>query len=127
MRSPAGQAWLINGSADSDALADALGRRLPLFATRLDGLVVTAGRPTAVLNALDNLTQKYTPAVCALSKQLNPTKTFRIWDHLLAKGVSCSSLDDNPSFDLGGGAALSVLGEGKKGTALWFAAGGFHA
>ncbi len=127
VRSPAGQAWLINGSADSGALADALGRRLPLFTTRLDGLVVTAGSPTTVLTALDNLTQKYTPAVCALSNHLNPTKTFqRIWNNLLAKGVSCSSLEGSPSFDLGGGAVLYGLGEDQNGTALWFAAGDFH-
>ena len=127
VRSPVGQAWLVNGGSESNTLADALGRRLPLFTTRLDGLLVTAGRPAVVLNALTTLTQRYTPAVCALSAQLNPTKTLaRTLDHLLAEGVSCSSLNDTPSFDLGGGGALRVLVDGKQGTALWLEAGGFH-
>ncbi len=110
VRSPAGQAWLINGGEETNSLADALGRRLPLFTTRLDGLVVTADRSAAVINALDALTQKYSPAACAVSGELDSTKTLqRIWDHLQTQGVTCVYLDDVPSFDLGGGAALQVL------------------
>ena len=128
VRSPAGQAWLINGGEDTNSLADALGRRLPLFTTRLDGLVVSTGRSAAVISALDTLTQKYTPAACAVSGVLDSIKTLqRIWDHLQVQGVTCVYLDDVPSFDLGGGAALQVLADGKSGTALWLAAGGFHA
>ena len=128
VRSPVGRAWLVNGGSDSNALADALGRRLPLFTTRLDGLVVTAHRPASVLTALDNLTQKYSPAVCALSAELNPTKTLqRTWEDLLEAGVRCSFLGDVPSFDLGGGAVLHVLADGDSGTVLWLEAGGFHA
>lgn len=128
VRSPVGQSWLVNGSSDSASLADALGRRLPIFTTRLDGLVVTARRAASVLNALDNLTQKCIPAVCALSAELNPTKTLqRTWEHLLDEGVLCSMLGDTPYYDLGGDAALRVLADGKSGTVLWLEAGGFHA
>jgi competence protein ComEC len=127
VRSPLGQAWLVDGSDQSTSLADALGRRLPLFSTRLDGLLVTAGRPAAAINALEALTQKYTPAAYALSGELDASKTLRrIWDGLLAQGVTCATLDEIPAYDLGGGAALQAV-DGQSGTAVWFAAGGFQA
>ena len=127
VRTPGGQAWLVNGAAESGLLADALGRRLPLFTTRLDGLVVTAKRPAAVLTALDNLDDKYMPAACGMSAQITASKALqRFWQQLYDAGVRCASFEESPLFDLGGGAALRILADGKNGTALWLEHGSFH-
>ena len=125
LRAPDGQAWLLNGSSQTGALADALGRRLPLFEDHLDGLLLTA-RSAAPLQGLEPLLEHYSPRRLAVSSRLPETATSR---RLIARvedqGGKVVTLDPGARIDLGSGVVLRVLADTSGGTALWIEWGRF--
>jgi competence protein ComEC len=129
LRTPGGQAWLVNGSSQVPALADALGRRLPSFSDHLDGLLVTA-RGAAALQGLETLTQSYSPGLLAIGSH-NPVTAAqkRLIAQLKAQGARILPLDEQdplPAFDVGSGAVLRVLADLPSGTAFQLEWGSFR-
>jgi competence protein ComEC len=127
LRTPGGQDWLINGSSQSDALADAVGRRILPLEGRLDGLVITTGG-AAPLQSIANLVETSPPRLVASSLDLAELSSGkRLLAQLKAQGVSQILLESTPVFDLGRGATLRVLASTSEGTALWLEWAGFRA
>jgi hypothetical protein len=119
LRTPGGQAWLVNGSSQVDLLADALGRRLPAFTRRLDGLLVTS-RSAAVYNGLQTLTRSYAPELVSITAWVNDSTALkRLLNQLDQQGARIIPMGDGElAFDLGQGAVLRVLADLSAGTAL---------
>jgi competence protein ComEC len=127
LRTPGGQDWLINGSSQSDALADAVGRRILPLEGRLDGLVITT-TAAAPLQSIANLIETSPPRLVASSAELAELASGkRLLAQLKAQGARRVSLEATPVFDLGRGAALRVLASNSAGTALWLEWDGFRA
>lgn len=127
LRAPSGQAWLVNGSSQVDALADALGRRLPAFSGRLDGLLVTS-RSAAVFSGLQTLTRSYAPGLVSITERVNDSTTLkRLLNQLNQQGARIIPIGDGDlAFDLGQGAVLRVLADLPSGTALGWEWRGFR-
>lgn len=127
LRTPGGQDWLINGSSQSDALADAVGRRILPLEGRLDGLVITT-TSAAPLQSIANLVETSPPRLVASSAGLAELASGkRLLAQLKAQGARRVSLESTPVFDLGRGATLRVLANSSAGTALWLEWDGFRA
>lgn len=118
LRSPDGQTWLINGSSRGDALADALGRRLPLLEDRLDGLLL-ANRSAAPLLGLADLVDRYAPRRLVAGPQLPDSASYkRLASAVKAQGGQVATLEPGAVIDLGRGLRLRVLADTASGTAL---------
>ncbi len=119
LRAPDGQAWLLNGSSQTGALADAMGRRLPLFEDHLDGLLLSA-RSAAPLQGLEPLLEHYSPRQLAVSARLPETAASRrLIARVKAQGGSVATLVPGARIGLGQAVALQILADTSEGTALW--------
>ena len=125
LRTPDGQATLLNGAADARALEDDLARRLPPFGARLDALLITT-RYASPLNALASLVERFPPAQVGLA-QPRGTARDRLVSTLKAQGAQVIKLETGHQLDLGQGARLRVLAETKDGVALLVEWGNFRA
>ena len=127
LRSPSGQAWLINGSSQADALADAVGRRLPPLTGRLEGVLLTA--PSAApLAGLEPLLVRYPPRLLAASPRLPESAALRrLSAQVESQGGQAAALPAGAAFDLGGGVVLRTLAGTHAGAAVWLEWGRFRA
>jgi len=118
VESPDGNRMLINGQRDSRALSSALGRRIPLFAHRLDGLLLTGGSPGA-LEGLPAVLVRF-PAQNAYwnTNMATSTPLDNLQVSLTAQAAPINLLATGQSLDLGGGARLVVLTASTEGMAL---------
>lgn len=126
LRSPRGQTWLVGGGSDARALADAVGRRLPLFFNRLDGLAVPEGK-AAVLQSLTSLVQRYPPGLLAFHNQIrSSTAGNRLLAQLYETGTRRALLEPGLGFDLGADCTLRVLTVTDQGAVLEVVWGSFR-
>ena len=108
---------LINGDG-SDALADGLGRRLPLFDSRLGGWLLT-GRSTTFLDAMASLLVRYPPQQAYFGSQMPFSKARTYLNEALnQRNVTSVSLEPGRVLDLGQGVRLTVLADTGQGTAV---------
>ncbi len=122
---PGGNRMLINGQRDSRELSSVLGRRIPLFAHRLDGLLLTGGSPGA-LDGLPAVLVRF-PAQNAYwnSNMATSTPLNNLQMSLTAQAAPINLLGAGQSLDLGSGARLEVLTASTEGMALLVEYGSF--
>lgn len=118
VQTPGGQTLLVGGGSSASRLSSELGQRLPLGRRRLDALLVTARKSTA-LEGLPLTVERF-PARLAL---WNPDAAGlrngeRLAEILARQGVSPGWLESGQVLNLGGGASLRVLLHNFQGTAL---------
>ena len=125
VESPGGNRMLINGQRDSRELSSVLGRRIPLFAHRLDSLLLTGGSPGA-LDGLPAVLVRF-PAQNAYwnSNMATSTPLNNLVMNLTAQAAPINLLAAGQSLDLGGGARLEVLTASTEGMAVLVNCGSF--
>jgi competence protein ComEC len=118
IQSPQGNRLLINGQRDSRALSSDLGRQIPLFGHRLDGLLLTGVSPGS-LQGLPAVLNRF-PAQAAFWSRTIPSSTALddLQVDLTAQMTLIHLLDAGQVLDLGGGAHLRVLAASADGMAL---------
>ena len=107
---PAGHRILVDGGPSGEAIASALGRRLPFYDQRIDLIVLThpqsdhmAGLPTVL--------DRYDVGSVLASPIEADTDAYRAWtEAVAAAGVPYREAERGQWIDLGGGARLTVLG-----------------
>lgn len=124
IRTPAGRNLLVNGGSSARALADELGRQLPLGET-VDWLLVAGQRREQIggLQALSSLPAQQ--IAWAGSKNTNDF-VADLYATVSSEG-EVFDLQTGQSFDLGQGAKLKVLGVGERGAVLFLVWGSFSA
>ena len=126
LRAPDGQTWLLNGSSQTDALADALGRRLPLLESHLDGLLLTT-HSAAPLQGLGALLAHYSPHQLAVSSLLPGTAASRrLIAQVKTQGGKVVTLEPGVRIDLSKGVDLRILADASGGSAVWIDWNRFH-
>jgi competence protein ComEC len=125
VESPGGSRLLINGQRDSRALSSDLGRHIPLFGHRLDGLLLTGASPGA-LEGLPAVLNRF-PAQAAFWSRTIPTSAALddLQVGLTAQMTPIHLLDAGQVLDLGGGAKVRVLAASADGLALLLEYGNF--
>jgi competence protein ComEC len=125
VQSPDGNRLLINGQRDSRALSSDLGKRIPLFAHRLDSLLLTGGS-TSALQGLPAVLARF-PAQAAFWSSTIPTSTDLddLQIGLTAQMTPIHLLDAGQVLDLGGGASIRVVAASADGVALLVDYGNF--
>jgi competence protein ComEC len=128
LRTPGGQAWVVNGSSQATELTDALGRRLPSFMNQIDGLLVTS-HGAAALTGLESLVSAYSPGLLVIGSNSSATSAQK---RLVAAAKNAGGRvipleEPCPAFDLGRRAALRVLASRPAGTAFQLEWASFRA
>ena len=104
VESPGGNWLLINGQRDSRALSSHLGRYIPLFGHRLDGLLLTGASPGS-LDGLPAVLNRF-PAQAAFWSTAIPSSTalqdFQVG--MTAQMTPIHLLEAGQTLDLGSGA-----------------------
>ena len=126
IESPDGNRLLINGQRDSRALSSDLGRNIPLFGHRLDGLLLTGASPGS-LQGLPAVLNRF-PAQAAFWSQTIPTSNDldNLQVDLTAQMTPIHLLDAGQVLDLGGGASMRVLAASADDVALLVEYGNFN-
>jgi competence protein ComEC len=118
IQTPAGGSVLVDGGPSGGALTQALARQLPLFATRLDLLVVAAPRDENI-GGLPDVLARYTVTRAVVTGAAGRSATYQaLMEALNDKQIGIVSAADLPEFDLGDGISLRVLFDGENGSAL---------
>ncbi len=127
IETPDGDRLLVNGGASVTRLLDALGRRLPVTNRELETLVV-AGVSDEQVEALPRALER-TPVREALwAGSAAASYSARALNRELSvTGVPVTQAEPGFSLDLGQGAMLKVLAEGRRGAVLLLEWGGFSA
>lgn len=118
IQTPSGRYALVDGGQSPNALAESLGRLLPIGTRTLD-LVVAASPEVDSVGGLPGLLSRYEIQQVVMAGDPGRTSTYREW----AEGVSSRNIpvlaaNVGQQFDLGGGAALRVEAVGAKGASL---------
>jgi len=118
IQTPEGHSLLINGGPSASRLSEALGRRLPLFGRRLDGLVV-AGVQNGQLQALPAVIERYPPRQVLWAGPAQATRASRdLYEKLVTAQISMTEAQAGQVLDLGSGAGLRLLAVGQRGAVL---------
>jgi competence protein ComEC len=118
IQTPSGANVLVDGGPSGGALTRALARRLPLFTTRIDLLVVAAPRDEN-LGGLPDLFSRYAVSRAVVTSIPGKSATYQtLMEMLRDKKVEIVNAADLPAFDLGDGIVLRVVAEGERGSAL---------
>lgn len=125
VRTPAGKVVLVNGGADALALQEALGRRLPLLRTSLDALVVASSDPDNG-RGLDEVTQRYRPAVVYVPWQIAPAPVAEQAARWRAAGIRVQPIPLGGQVLLGPATVLQVREEQPQGAVLTLGYGDFR-
>jgi competence protein ComEC len=126
LRAPSGQYILINGGPSATALSEALGRRLPLAARRLEYLVV-AGVSDGQLGALPAVLERYPPGDVLWGGLERASRGAQELQAKLERlEIPQQTLQTGQKLDLGQGAELRVLAAGRRGALLLLAYGNFR-
>jgi competence protein ComEC len=125
VESPGGNRLLVNGQRDSRALSSYLGRHIPLFGHRLDGLLLT-GASAGALKGLPAVLNRF-PAQAAFWSRTISTSTDldNLQVDLTAQMTPIHLLDAGQVLDLGGGVHARVLAASADGIALLLEYGNF--
>ncbi len=125
IQTPDGQALLVNGSSSASQLSSELGQRLPFLRRRLDGLVVTS-RKNSALEGLPLTVERFPVKLVLWNEDAAGIRA----GESLAKTLQRQSaelhwLENGERLLLGEGAQLRVLLHGSLGTALLVEWGNF--
>ena len=127
IQTPSGKALLVNGGASANRLSDALGRRLPITRRELDYLVV-AGVSDEQLKALPRALERYAPKQVVWAGSAAASTSARELRRFLSEaGIPITQAEPGYILDLGRGATLKVIAEGRRGAVLLLEWGRFTA
>jgi competence protein ComEC len=117
IRSPGGQAILLNGSSSMDSLASELGRRISPLARRLDMLVITSSGTS--IKGLSAIAERFPPGqVIWNEKAADSNAGSALKGILLEKSLTPQFLQEGQIVQLDHGAQIQVLAHNSEGTAL---------
>ena len=118
IQTPAGRNLLIDGGPSSNALSEALGRRLPYGERQIDYLVVAA-TGEAQLAALPRLLERFpVREVLWSGPPAGGYSARELQKSLAAKRIPVIAAQKGQVLDLGAGAKLEVLAVGSRGAVL---------
>lgn len=118
IQTPGGRNILIGGGESATRLSDALGRRLPPGARRLDWLVIAAPDRDG-LTSLPPLLQRYPPAQVLWAGPTHGDYASRqLWEALTLARIPLIPMQPGHVLDLGQGASLQALQVGRRGAVL---------
>jgi len=122
VQSPTGRTVLIDSGPSPVALAEALGRRLPLSESGIDALVIT-GSPAETCAGLQGLEGRYPIALALVPTRLKASGCRAAEAVLVASGTRFIRAASGMALDLGAGARLEVLTSNTSGLVLTIAHG----
>jgi competence protein ComEC len=106
------------GGPSPNALAESLGRWLPVGARTLDVVVTASPKPDS-LGGLPGLFERFEIEQAVLSGEAGRNAAYREWSEGLApRKIEVTVADVGLSFDLGEGAVLRVIDANKDGATL---------
>ncbi len=118
IQTPSGRYALIDGGPSPNALAESLGRALPLTTRRID-LVIAASPATKSAGGLPGLFDRYTMGRVVTAGEAARTSAYREWmEGLASRSISTLSAEAGQRFDLGNGAVLTTVAVSEKGATL---------
>lgn len=118
IQTPSGRYALIDGGPSPNALAESLGRALPITARQID-LVIAASPATKSLGGLPGLFDRYTMDRVVIAGKAARTAAYREWtEGLASRSISTLNAETGQRFDLGNGAVLAIIAVSEKGATL---------
>jgi len=118
IESPTGRYVLINGGSSTNALSQALGRRLPLLQRSLDYLVVASPQQEQIA-ALPDVVARFPPERVLWAGNPHASSASRYLQRTLAEaGIPIQTAETGQVLDLGGGAHLELLAVSTRGAVL---------
>ena len=127
IQTPSGRQLLINGGPSGTRLSDALGRRLPLSARRLDFLVV-ANPVAGQVTALPRIIERFPPGSVLWAGQPDASpEALSLQQALLAADIAITPAETGQILQLGRGAELRLLSAGERGALFLLTWGNFRA
>lgn len=118
IQTPGGRYALIDGGPTPNALADSVGRALPMGMRTLD-LVVTASSTPDSLGGLPALLDRYTLSRVVMAGNAARHNAYREWTAGLAsRSIPMTTAEVGQRFDLGNGALLTVVEVQDEGATL---------
>ncbi len=127
IQTPTGHYVLVNGGPSPSRLSDALGRRLPPFARRLDYLVIASTQEDQV-GALPRTLERFPPRAVLWAGKIEASYSARQLDKWLTdQSIAVTRAVPGSGLDLGAGARLTVLATSPRGAVLLVEWGGFRA
>jgi len=124
IQTPGGRYALINGGPSPNALADSLGRALPIGMRTLD-LVVAASTKIDSLGGLPALLDRYTIRRVVMADEAARHSAYREWtEGLASRSIPTMTAEVGQQFDLGEGAMLTVTDVRDEGATLRLDYGG---
>ncbi|MCC7130363.1 MAG: ComEC/Rec2 family competence protein [Anaerolineae bacterium] len=127
IQTPGGRNLLINGGASANALAGALGRRLPLGKREIDWLVVAATREEQIAALPAALERFQVERTLWAGSPLGGYSARQLQKALAAGDIPLTPVLAGQTLDLGEGARLQALASGPRGAVLLFEWGRFRA
>ena len=118
IQTPTGRYALIDGGPGPNALAESLGRWLPIGARTLDVVVTASPKPDS-LGGLPGLFDRFDIGQAVLSGEAGRSAAYREWSEgLTARNVPVTVAEVGLGFDLGEGAVLRVINVNDDGATL---------
>jgi len=117
IESPDGRYVLVDGGGSPMALADSLGRRLPLLNRRLEWIVVATTGEEHV-GGLTGIAERYRVESVLLAGPPGGSPYRRLLEELNQAGVPIINAEAGMALDLGAGAWLRVVAVGANGAVL---------
>jgi competence protein ComEC len=126
IQSPGGHRVLVDGGPKASLLSDALGRRLPAFARKLDYLVV-AGISAEQIGSLPRNIERFRPeAVLWAGEQLGTPEARALEQSLNQAQISITPAETGQTLDFEDGARLRLLAVSQRGAILQIEYGDFR-
>jgi competence protein ComEC len=126
IKSPGGHRVLVDGGSKTSLLSDALGRRLPAFARKLDYLVV-AGISAEQIGALPRNLERFPPQAVLYAGSLLGTPEARALQQSLNQAqITTTPAETGQTLDLGDGSHLHLLAVSQRGAVLQLEYGNFR-
>lgn len=127
IEAPNGERMLVNGGDSATRLSDSLGRRLPVTGRALDALIV-AGVSDEQLSAASRALERTPATVVYWAGSAAASYSARQLSRFLsARQVPVTQVEPGMALELGKGARLTFLAEGRRGAMLLLEWGGFSA
>lgn len=118
IQTPSGRYALIDGGPGPNALAESLGRILPVGARTLDLVVAASPYPDSI-GGLPGLFDRYEIGQVVMAGEARRNSTYREWaEGVSARGVAAIPAVSGQQFELGEGAVLSVVAVRDSGATL---------
>ncbi len=118
IQTPTGRYALIDGGPSPNALAESLGRALPITARQID-LVIAASSAPKSLSGLPGLFDRYAMDRVVMAGEAARTAAYREWmAGLESRSIPTIHAEARQTFDLGGGATLTIIAVSETGATL---------